>query len=73
MKGCIRNVPIDKVDINYNLLHQPANSSGIVNLKLKKKAVYRSHVLPAMVRPSFVKNFFRISPTIICIQISEGI
>ena len=57
MKGCICNVPIDKVNINCNLLHQPADSNGEVIVKLKRKAVCHSHVLFLTVRPSFVNNF----------------
>lgn len=56
MKGCICNVPIDKVDINCNFLLRPTDSNGIVIVKLKRKAVYRSYVLFETVRPSFLRN-----------------
>ena len=52
MNGCVCNVPIDKVDV----LPRPADSNGIAIVKLKRKAVYRSHVLFEAVRPNFERN-----------------
>ena len=57
INGCVCNMPIDKVDINCSSLPQPADSNGIVIVKLKMKAVYCSHVLFKPVRISFVKTF----------------
>ena len=35
MKGSICNVPVTEVDVNYNTLPRPADSNGLLIVKLK--------------------------------------
>ena len=37
MKGSICNVPVTEVDVNYNTLLRPADSNGLLIIKLKRK------------------------------------
>ena len=53
LKGALCNVPIDVVDI-CNTLPRPADSNGIVIVKLKRKLQYRGHVYFESVRPDII-------------------
>ena len=53
MKGVLCNVPIGVVDI-CNTLPRPADSNGIVIVKLKRKLQYRGHVYFESVRPGII-------------------
>ena len=43
LKGALCNIPIDVVDL-CNTLLRPADSNGIIIVKLKRKLQYRGHV-----------------------------
>ena len=45
MKGSICNIPISEIDNNCNSLPRPADSNGVIIVKLKRKAAYRGHML----------------------------
>ena len=53
MKGALGNVLIDVVDI-CNTLLRPADSNGIVIVKLKRKLQYRGHVYFESVRQDII-------------------
>ena len=53
LKCALCNVPIDVVDV-CNTLPRPADSNGIVIVKLKRKLQYRGHIYFESVRPNFV-------------------
>lgn len=55
MKGAICNVPLETGDVCNNL-PRGADSSGVIMLKLKRKMVFRGHVLFEPVRPDYVKS-----------------
>ena len=55
IKGAICNVPVD-CDNTCKLLPRPAENSGIIMLKLKRKLDFRSHVYFQAVRPDIVLN-----------------
>ena len=38
---------------------RPADSNGMIVVKLKRKVEYRTHVLFEPVRPSFVESFLK--------------
>ena len=59
LKGSICNIPISEVDKNFMSLPWRADSNGLIVVKLKLKAEYRSHVLFEVVTPSFVGSFLR--------------
>ena len=42
LKGVLFNIPIDVADV-CNTLQRPADSNGIVMVKLKRKLQYRDH------------------------------
>ena len=58
IKGTICNVPIDTVDI-CNTLPQPADSNGLVIVKLKRKLQYRGHVFFDAVRPRVIQRLLQ--------------
>ena len=58
MKGSIRNVPITKVDVNCNTLPRPADSNGLLIVKLKRKLEYKCNVIFEAVRPALFVQFF---------------
>ena len=55
IKGAICNVPVD-CDNTCKLLPRPAENSGIIMLKIKRKPDFRSHVYFQAVRPDIVLN-----------------
>ena len=48
-------IPIDVVDV-CNTPPRPADSNGIIIVKLKRKFQYRGHVCFESVRPNFMQN-----------------
>ena len=56
LKGALCNIPIDVVD-DCNTLQRPADSNGIIIVKLKWKLQYREHVYFESVRPNSILNF----------------
>ena len=58
IKGNICNIPVLKVDVNYNILLRPADSNGLIIVKLKRKLEYRGHVVFEAVRLNVVIQFF---------------
>ena len=58
MKGSIRNVPIPEVDVNCNTLPRPADSNGLLIVKLKRKLEYKCNVIFEAVRPALFVQFF---------------
>ena len=52
LKGASCNIPIYVVGVR-NTLPRPANSGGIVTVKLKRKLQYRDHVYFRSVTPNF--------------------
>ena len=59
MKGSICNIPISEIDNNCNSLTRPANSNGVIIVKLKRKAAYRGHVLFEPVRPRLIESLLQ--------------
>ena len=57
IKGTICNVPVEYAETYCNTLPWPADSNGLVIIKLKRKLEYRSHFLFETVRPEFVQSF----------------
>ena len=58
LKGALCNMPIDIVDV-CNTLPGPADSNGIIKVKLKRKLQYRGHVYFEYVRPNFILKFLQ--------------
>ena len=56
ISGTICNIPINTTNAT-NMLPQPADSNGLVIVKLKRKLEYHDHVLFEPVRPVFLKSF----------------
>ena len=57
IKGTIYNVLVEDAKTYCNTLPRPADSNGLVIVKLKRKIEYRGHVLFESVRPEFVYSF----------------
>ena len=53
LKGALCNVPVDVVDV-CKTLPRPADSNGIVIVKLKRKLEYRGHVYFEFLRSNFI-------------------
>ena len=58
LKGVLCNIPINVVDV-CNTLSRPADSNGIIIVKLKRKSHYRDHVYFESVRPNFISRFLQ--------------
>ena len=56
IKGSLCNITVYD---NCKSLSRPADSNGLLLVKLKRKAEYRSHVLFEPVRPLFVESFLK--------------
>ena len=52
LKEALCNIPIDTSDV-CNTLPRPADSNGIIIVKLKGKLQYKGHVYFEFVRPNF--------------------
>ena len=59
VKGSICNIPISEIDNNCNSLPRPADSNGVIIVKLKRKAAYRGHVLFEPVRPRLIESLLQ--------------
>ena len=57
MKCSICNIPVAEVDVNCNALPRPADSNGLLIIKLKHKLEYKSHAIFEAVRPALVVQF----------------
>ena len=57
-KGAICNVPIDAVSTCYTL-PRPADSNGLVIVKLKRKLEYRGHVYFEPARPRLISRILQ--------------
>ena len=57
MKGSICNIPVSEVDVNCNMLPRPADSNGLIIVKLKRKLEYKGHVIFEAVRADVVLQF----------------
>ena len=56
LNGSIRNIPISELDANCMALVRPADSNGLIVVKLKCAVEYRSHVLFEPIQPSFIES-----------------
>ena len=45
MKGSICNIPVTEIDVNCNTLPRPADSNGLLIVKLKPKLKNKNHVI----------------------------
>ena len=54
IKGSICNIPVAEVDVNCNILPRPADSNGLLIVKLKRKFEYKIHLIFEAVRPALV-------------------
>ena len=59
MKGSICNIPISEIDNNCNSLPRPADSNGVIIVKLKREATYRGHVLFEPVIPRLIESLLQ--------------
>ena len=59
IKVSLCNIPVNEVYDNCQSLPRPADSNGIVIVKLKRKAEFCNHVLFETVRPLFVESFLK--------------
>ena len=58
LKGALCYVPIGAVDV-CKTLTRPADSNGIVIVRLKRKLQYRGHVCFKSVRPNFIMRLLQ--------------
>ena len=59
MKGSICNILISEINNNCNSLPRPADSNGVIIVRLKRKAGYRGHVLFEPVRPRLTESLLQ--------------
>ena len=59
VKGSVCNIPISENDNNCNSLPRPADSNGVIIVKLKRKAAYRGHVFFEPVRPRLIESLLQ--------------
>ena len=59
VKGSICNIPISEIDNNCNSLPRPADSNGVIIVKLKREATYRGHVLFEPVIPRLIESLLQ--------------
>ena len=57
MKGTICNIPVSKVDINCYMLPRPADSSGLIIVKLKGKLENKGHAVFETASPDVMIQF----------------
>ena len=62
ISGTICNVLIDTINVT-SMLPQPADSNGLIFIKLKRKLEYRGHVLFEPVRSVFLKSILNYLKT----------
>ena len=51
------SVPCQEIDVSCNMLPRPADSNGLIIVKLKRKLEYKGHALFQAVRPDIVIQF----------------
>ena len=54
IKVSIFNIPVSEVDVNCNMLPRPADSNGLIIVKLKHKLEYKGHVVFEAVRSDVI-------------------
>ena len=59
VKGSVCNIPISENDNNCNSLPRPADSNGVIIVKLKREATYRGHVLFEPVIPRLIDSLLQ--------------
>ena len=59
VKGSICNIPISEIDNNCNSPPWPADSNGVIIVKLKRKAAYHGHALFEPVRPRLIESMLQ--------------
>ena len=59
IKGSLCNIPVNEVYDNCKSLPRPADSNGLLIVKLKCKVAYPSHFLFELVKPLFVESFLK--------------
>ena len=59
MKRNICNILVTDVDVNCNTLPRPADSKGLLIVKLKRKLEYKSHKIFEAVRTALVVQFLK--------------
>ena len=59
IKGSICDIPVTEVNVNCNTLPRPADSNGLLIVKLKRKLEYKSHVILEAVRAALVVQFLK--------------
>ena len=59
IKGSICDIPVTEVNANCNTLPRPADSNGLLIVKLKRKLEYKSHVILEAVRAALVVQFLK--------------
>ena len=59
IKGSICDIPVKEVNVNCNTLPRPADSNGLLIVKLKRKLEYKSHVILEAVRAALVVQFLK--------------
>ena len=60
VKGNVCNIPITEIDSNCKALRRPADSFGIIAVKLKRKNEFRGHVLFEPVRPRINRKILKL-------------
>ena len=68
VKGSICNLPVLEVDVNCNILPRPADSNGLIIVKLKHKLEYKGHLVFEVIRPDVVIQLYMIEVIMIYIQ-----
>ena len=59
VEGSICNISISEIDNNCNSLPRPADSNGVIIVKLKRKATYRGYVLFEPVIPRLIESLLQ--------------
>ena len=54
IKGSICNIPVSEFNVNCNILPIPADSNGLIIVKLKQKLEYKGHLVFEVIRPDVV-------------------
>ena len=56
VKDSISNIPISKIDSNFNSFPRPVDSKRMIVSKLKSKVEYREQVIFEPVRPRIIQS-----------------
>ena len=60
IKDSICNIPVLEVDVNCKMVPRPADSNGLIIIKLKRKLEYKGHVVFEAVWPDVVIKFLEL-------------